>query len=36
MVNPGAPVFVISCRTGLGLDEWLVWLLAQRRGSGGG
>jgi hydrogenase nickel incorporation protein HypB len=36
MVNPGAPIFVISCCTGLGLDEWLAWLLAQGQGSGGG
>jgi hydrogenase nickel incorporation protein HypB len=30
MVNPEAPVFVLSCRTGEGLDEWLAWLLAAR------
>ncbi len=26
MVNPGAQVFVISCRTGEGLDAWVAWL----------
>lgn len=26
MVNPNAPIFVVSCRTGQGLDEWLDWL----------
>jgi hydrogenase nickel incorporation protein HypB len=31
MVNPGAPVFVVSCRTGEGLDGWVSWLSAQRR-----
>ncbi len=30
MVNPDAPVFVVSCRTGEGLDEWVAWLLAAR------
>lgn len=30
MVNPQAPVFVVSCRTGEGLDAWVDWLLAQR------
>lgn len=29
MVNPDAPVFVVSCRTGDGLDEWVGWLAAQ-------
>jgi hydrogenase nickel incorporation protein HypB len=27
MVNPDAPCFVLSCRTGAGLEAWLVWLL---------
>jgi len=27
MVNPAAPLFVLSCRTGVGLDGWLTWLL---------
>lgn len=30
MVNPGAPLFPISCRTGDGLDLWLNWLLEKR------
>ena len=30
MVNPDAPVFVLSCRTGEGLDAWVAWLLALR------
>jgi len=32
MVNPQAPVFVLSCRTGEGLDAWVEWLLS-RAGS---
>lgn len=27
MVNPGVPFFVVSCRTGAGLEAWLSWLL---------
>jgi hydrogenase nickel incorporation protein HypB len=27
MINPGAPCFVLSCRTGHGLDAWMSWLL---------
>lgn len=30
MVNPAAPIIPVSCRTGAGLDAWVVWLLAQR------
>ncbi len=26
MVNPDAPLFVVSCRTGEGLDAWVAWL----------
>ena len=26
MVNPDAPLFVVSCRTGDGLAEWIEWL----------
>ena len=26
MVNPEAPLFLVSCRTGEGLDAWLNWL----------
>ncbi len=25
-LNPGVRVFPLSCKTGEGLDEWLVWL----------
>lgn len=28
MVNPQAPIFVLSCRTGEGLDAWVDWLVA--------
>ncbi|RME65724.1 MAG: hydrogenase accessory protein HypB [Caldilineae bacterium] len=30
MVNPDAPLFVLSCRTGEGVDAWVAWLLEQR------
>ena len=33
MVNAHAPLFVVSCRTGDGLDAWVAWLLAQRAQS---
>ena len=33
MVNQHAPLFVVSCRTGDGLDAWVAWLLAQRAQS---
>jgi hydrogenase nickel incorporation protein HypB len=29
MVNPHAPVFRVSCRTGAGLEEWVGWLEAR-------
>ena len=29
MVNPGAPLFVVSCKTGAGMDDWVAWLLAR-------
>ncbi len=29
MVNEKAPVFVVSCRTGDGLDAWMAWLSQQ-------
>lgn len=29
-LNPRAPIFELSCRTGAGLAEWTEWLLAQR------
>ena len=28
-VNPEAPIFSVSCRTGEGLDPWLAWLRKQ-------
>lgn len=30
MVNQHAPLFLVSCRTGQGLDEWLAWLLEKQ------
>jgi hydrogenase nickel incorporation protein HypB len=27
MVNPDAPLFLVSCRTGEGIDEWVNWLV---------
>jgi Ni2+-binding GTPase involved in maturation of urease and hydrogenase len=27
MVNPGVPLFVVSCRTGEGMGEWVAWLV---------
>ena len=33
MVNARAPLFVVSCRTGVGLDAWIAWLLNQRAES---
>lgn len=29
MVNPHAPCFQLSCRTGEGVAEWIAWLLSQ-------
>jgi hydrogenase nickel incorporation protein HypB len=26
MLNPGLKTFVVSCKTGEGLEDWLVWL----------
>lgn len=31
MVNPGVPLFVVSCRTGQGIETWLNWLLDKHR-----
>ncbi len=33
MVNPQAPLFVVSCRHGDGLDGWVAWLRSLRDGS---
>jgi hydrogenase nickel incorporation protein HypB len=30
MVNPDAPCFVLSCRTGEGVKDWVAWLLGER------
>jgi len=30
MVNPDAPLFVVSCKTGAGMDAWVAWLVARR------
>lgn len=27
MLNPGVPFFVVSCRTGDGVGDWIAWLL---------
>lgn len=32
MVNEKAPVFVVSCRTGEGLEAWMAWLTAECSG----
>jgi hydrogenase nickel incorporation protein HypB len=29
MLNPGVPLFVVSCRTGDGIKEWMAWLLSR-------
>ena len=29
MVNPDAPLFVVSCRTGEGMRDWVAWLTGQ-------
>jgi hydrogenase nickel incorporation protein HypB len=31
-LNPDAPIFEISCRTGEGIPAWADWLLEQRKG----
>ena len=32
VLNPKAPVFAISCRTGAGCDAWVSWLESRRTG----
>ena len=27
MVNPDVPCFILSCRTGIGIEAWVTWLL---------
>jgi hydrogenase nickel incorporation protein HypB len=34
MVNPNAPVFVVSCRSGHGMGEWVAWLLERVKDEG--
>jgi hydrogenase nickel incorporation protein HypB len=29
-LNPHAPIFEVSCRTGAGIAAWAEWLLGQR------
>jgi len=29
IVNPGVPIFRLSCKTGEGVDEWVQWLVAR-------
>ncbi len=36
MVNPDAPFFVISCRSGAGVAAWGAWLLSQWRAFAAG
>ena len=26
MVNPGVPLFILSCKSGAGMDQWMGWL----------
>jgi hydrogenase nickel incorporation protein HypB len=32
MLNPGVPFFLVSCRTGEGVAEWVTWLLSRLGG----
>lgn len=29
MLNPDVPLFVVSCRTGDGIEDWVAWLLSR-------
>ncbi|MBI3942054.1 MAG: hydrogenase nickel incorporation protein HypB [Chloroflexi bacterium] len=29
MLNPGTPLFPLSCRTGAGMEAWIAWLLGK-------
>jgi hydrogenase nickel incorporation protein HypB len=31
MLNPGVPLFVVSCRTGAGMADWMSWVLSSLR-----
>lgn len=35
MLNPTAPIFVVSSRSGAGIDAWVAWLLGKMRTAGG-
>jgi len=35
MVNPDAPLFLVSCRTGEGMGEWVSWLASRCRVEAG-
>lgn len=35
IVNRDAPLFVVSCKTGMGLETWLTWLRGQCATDGG-
>jgi hydrogenase nickel incorporation protein HypB len=35
-LNPKVPVLELSCRTGEGVDQWLVWVRAQRKAAAKG
>ena len=30
MVNPGVPLFILSCKTGAGMDGWMNWVQIER------
>jgi hydrogenase nickel incorporation protein HypB len=31
MLNSDAPLFIASCRTGDGINDWVTWLLSRLR-----
>ncbi len=33
VLRPGVPLFVVSCRTGAGIDEWIAWLTDKARST---
>ena len=35
MVNPDAPLFIVSCRTGDAMEEWVSWLVSRCRVEAG-
>ena len=34
MVNPEAPIFQVSCRSGAGMEAWTEWLLERVKRAG--